>query len=198
MTLATLLILAGPAKADLHKQNPVPAIARQLLVEPKPAFALAEERIVEAPPAPPTTLPEVGVPLPTPSRGLPSKERLALVDSARKELGVPYVWGGTSSAGYDCSGYIYTMYAQRGIELPRMADEQFYAGVPVAKDDLQPGDLVFFETYMPGPSHAGIYVGNGRFVHASSGAGEVTETPLDKEYYVERFLGARRPVAWAG
>ena len=73
-----------------------------------------------------------------------------------------------------------------------MADEQFESGLAVNRRDLQVGDLVFFSTYEPGPSHVGIYIGSGQFIHASSGANEVTITPMAKQYYVERYLGARR------
>lgn len=111
---------------------------------------------------------------------------------AQQYLHVPYVWAGSSPRGFDCSGFIYYLYTQQGISVPRMADEQYYAGQQVEKRDLQLGDLVFFETYEPGPSHVGIYIGSGSFIHASSGAGEVTITPLSKPYYAARYLGARR------
>ncbi len=111
---------------------------------------------------------------------------------AKKFLGVPYVWAGASPQGFDCSGFVYYLYSKAGIRLPRMADGQFTAGVSVKRNELQPGDLVFFSTYEPGPSHCGIYLGNNQFIHASSGAGEVTITPLTKPYYRERYLGARR------
>lgn len=127
------------------------------------------------------------------SRG-PNETRKAqqLVALAKQYLGVPYVWAGRSPSGFDCSGYIYYLFDQFGIQMPRMADGQFEAGVPVNRRELRPGDLVFFSTYEPGPSHVGIFIGGDRFIHASSGAGEVTLTPLSKAYYQERYIGARR------
>lgn len=113
---------------------------------------------------------------------------------ARQYLDVPYVWAGRSPGGFDCSGYVWYVYNHFDIQLPRMADEQFASGAVVARRDLTPGDLVFFSTYEPGPSHVGIYIGSGRFIHASSGAGGVTVTPLNKQYYQERYLGARRVI----
>lgn len=121
-----------------------------------------------------------------------SRKGLQLVAYAKQFLGVPYVWAGRSPAGFDCSGFISYIYDHFGISLPRMADEQFATGLSVSWRDLQPGDMVFFSTYEPGPSHVGIYIGGGQFIHASSGAEEVTITPMSKQYYVERYLGARR------
>ncbi|MCL6634882.1 MAG: peptidoglycan-binding protein [Peptococcaceae bacterium] len=114
----------------------------------------------------------------------------AIVSYARQFLGVPYVWAGSSPSGFDCSGFTYYVFGQFGIDLPRMANEQFNTGVRVSK--LQPGDLVFFSTYEPGPSHVGIYIGSNSFIHASSGAGNVTITSLSAPFYAERYLGARR------
>lgn len=115
-----------------------------------------------------------------------------LVSNAMRHLGTGYVFGGTSPSGFDCSGYVQYVFASVGIHVPRTADVQFEVGTPIPKRDLRAGDMVFFSTYEPGPSHVGIYLGDGTFIHASSGAGHVTITPLDKPYYAERYLGARR------
>lgn len=127
------------------------------------------------------------------SRGrVDNRKSQILLNMARQYLGVPYVWAGRSPGGFDCSGFIYFLFDQIGYGLPRMADGQFEVGIPVSRNALQPGDLVFFTTYEPGPSHVGIYLGNDQFIHASSGAGHVTITSLSGAYYRERYLGARR------
>ncbi len=115
-----------------------------------------------------------------------------IISTARKYMGVPYVWGGTTTDGFDCSGFTQYVMQQNGISLPRTAAEQFAVGTPVDKADLQTGDLVFFTTYKPGASHVGIYMGDGNFINASSAAKEVTITALDKAYYVQHYIGARR------
>ena len=115
-----------------------------------------------------------------------------IVQMAQQYMGTPYAWGGSSPGGFDCSGFIYYIYSQFGISLPRMSDGQFEVGRAISGDNLLPGDLVFFTTYETGASHVGIYLGGGLFIHASSAAGEVTITPLGKSYYQERYLGARR------
>lgn len=125
------------------------------------------------------------------SRGM-SRGAQGMVALARSFLGTPYVWGGTAPGGFDCSGYIYYLARQFGATIPRMADSQFNVGMQIPKNALQAGDLVFFTTYEPGPSHVGIYLGDGTFIHASSAAKCVTITSLSKPYYVERYLGARR------
>lgn len=121
-----------------------------------------------------------------------SRKAQILLSMARQYVGVPYVWAGRSPGGFDCSGFVFYVFDQMGYGLPRMADGQFEVGVPVSRRELQPGDLVFFSTYEPGPSHVGIYLGNDQFIHASSGAGYVTVTSLSSSYYRERYLGARR------
>ncbi len=111
-----------------------------------------------------------------------------LTKSALRFLGVPYVFGGTTSEGFDCSGYVQHVFAMHGIHVPRTADAQFYAGRRVKQ--LRPGDLVFFQTYEEGPSHVGIYLGHGRFVHASSSRG-VMISNLSDAYWANRYLGAK-------
>ncbi len=115
-----------------------------------------------------------------------------IVDTAYSYMGVPYVWGGTTPYGFDCSGFAQRVYADNGISILRTADAQFTEGIAVGRNELQPGDMVFFTTYTYGASHVGIYIGNSQFIHASSGAGEVTINSLDDYYYNERFLGGRR------
>lgn len=115
----------------------------------------------------------------------------SITRTALRYLGVPYMWGGTSFSGVDCSGFVQAVFEHNGIELPRTADSQFLAGQPVSQSDLRPGDLVFFETYAVGASHVGIFLGGGRFIHASSSDG-VRVDALGEDYYAQRYLGARR------
>ena len=116
-----------------------------------------------------------------------------ITDTALHYLGVPYAWGGTSYAGVDCSGFVWSVFHHNGIDLPRMADEQYAATRRVGWSAMRPGDLVFFQTYEPGVSHVGIYLGNGRFIHASSSDG-VRIDSLGMAYYADRFVGAGRTV----
>ena len=115
----------------------------------------------------------------------------AILAEAGKYKGVPYVFGGTTPSGFDCSGYTRFVFAKAGINLPRLADEQYMMGKSVSKANLQPGDLVFFETYEPGASHSGIYIGNGQFISATSSRG-VAVASLMGGYWGERYLGAKR------
>lgn len=116
-----------------------------------------------------------------------------LLKSCFKYMGVPYVWGGEDPSGMDCSGFIQYVYGhEHGIPMPRTADVQFEVGAGVPRGQEQPGDLVFFETYCPGPSHVGVYLGRNQFIHASSGAGYITIGDLRDEYFANRYLGAKR------
>lgn len=114
-----------------------------------------------------------------------------LINSAHKYLGTPYVMGGTGNGSFDCSGFTMRMFQMYGVNLPRTADVQYGVGSKVPFGEEMPGDLVFFETYLPGPSHVGIYIGEGKFIHASSSRG-VTISSLSQPYYSARYLGAKR------
>lgn len=114
-----------------------------------------------------------------------------IVDTAQKYMGVPYIWGAETPSGWDCSGFTRYVMNENGISLPRTAAEQFATGTPVERNKLQAGDLVFFTTYKPGASHVGFYMGNGKFIHASSVAKQVTISSLDEQYYKDRYIGAR-------
>ena len=111
-------------------------------------------------------------------------------------LGMPYVWGAEDlSSAVDCSGIIWAIIKRDyGISLPRSAKDLSKTdyGIPIPYDGLQEGDMVFFHTTRPGISHVGIYIGNGKFVHASSAKGKVCISPLDTGYYKERFIKALR------
>ena len=119
------------------------------------------------------------------------KDVTRLLNIAMRFGGVPYVWGGETPAGFDCSGFVQYVFRQIGINLPRTADVQYELGRKVLQTELQPGDLVFFETYEPGASHNGIYVGDGNFIGANSGTG-VAVASLASPYWSTRYLGARR------
>ncbi|KGX83302.1 C40 family peptidase [Pontibacillus marinus] len=112
----------------------------------------------------------------------------SIIKEAKNYLGVPYVWGGESPRGFDCSGYIQYVYQKQDIILPRTVHEIWNVTTSVKK--LSVGDFVFYETYQPGPSHMGIYLGNGQFIHA--GDDGVTISKMNNTYWKQRYLGAKR------
>lgn len=106
-------------------------------------------------------------------------------------LGVRYVSGGTSTSGFDCSGFTMYIFKQFGIKLPHQSGSQYQMGTKVAKADLEAGDLVFFNTNGKGVSHVGVYVGDNKFAHASSSKG-IKVSSLGESYYSKRYVGAKR------
>ena len=112
---------------------------------------------------------------------------------AQKQIGVPYRWGGESPrSGFDCSGLVQWIFARYGFNLPREAKDQVRIGNPVARRDLQPGDLIFFQTGWHGISHVGIYCGSDQFVHAPATGKNVCLESLKTQYWARRFRAARR------
>lgn len=114
-----------------------------------------------------------------------------LVAVAQQYVGVPYLFGGTTPGGFDCSGFVQFVCSSVGRALPRMADEQYMMGRSVGRNTLQPGDLVFFSTYEAGVSHSGIYLGQDRFISATSSRGVAIDS-LSDGYWADRYIGARR------
>lgn len=113
--------------------------------------------------------------------------------NAQALMGIPYLWGGTTFAGLDCSAFVLHVLAPLGVKLPRVSYEQAKVGVPVNSKDLQPGDLVFFDIHGKGTvDHVGIYMGNNTFANANSYRGQVAVDKLFDNYWKPRFVGARR------
>jgi cell wall-associated NlpC family hydrolase len=188
---ATALIASQQAKiSQLHAQ------INQLIGERKARLAreAAARRAAAAAaaaaqtPAPTTT---TTAPVSPPSGPVPPASSLGAqaVQIAMGELGVPYVWGGASPSGFDCSGLTMWVYAQLGIHLDHYTGSQWNAGPHVAYSDLAPGDLVFFE---PDIGHVGIYIGNGEFIHAPHTGTDVQISSLSEAWYAEEYQGAVR------
>ena len=131
----------------------------------------------------------VGVTAQTPEVAIAPPSRYGgVVGIAMQYLGVPYVWAGSSPSGFDCSGFVMYVFAQMGVSLPHLAAAQYGYGVPVSPDQLQPGDLVFFD----GLGHVGIYIGNGEFIHSPHTGDVVKISSLSDSWYAATYFGARR------
>jgi cell wall-associated NlpC family hydrolase len=130
--------------------------------------------------------------------GQPGRVGEAALRVALRYLGTPYQWGGSNpSTGFDCSGLVQYAYAQEGLHLPRVAAAQFDAGIPVARDDLRPGDAVFFADPNGYVHHVGLYIGDGRFVNAPETGEDVKISSLSDPYFAAEYAGARRYAAAA-
>jgi len=114
----------------------------------------------------------------------------AVINKGKQYMGVRYRWGGTTPSGFDCSGFIgYAFKHGGGVQLPRTVAQIYQKGTRVSSPKA--GDIVFFQTYTKGPSHAGIYLGNNQFLHCSSSKG-VSISSLKESYWSKRYLGAKR------
>jgi peptidoglycan DL-endopeptidase CwlO len=164
---------AAAARARLEQQREAAQIAAQL-----------SESQTSAPEASVSSYSEPTYVAPPPD-GTRSSQVIGI---AMQYLGVPYVWGGMSPAGFDCSGLIAYSFAQIGVSLPHHAAAQYGYGAPVSRDQLQPGDLVFFN----GLGHAGIYVGGGQFIHAPHSGDVVKISSLYEGWYDSTWVGGRR------
>jgi len=144
-------------------------------------------------PFPGATAPPIAT-VPTPATDVLTTppEATPLIATALSYRGVPYRNGGSDPSGFDCSGFVQWVFAQQGRSLPREVREQYQSGQSVDRDEVQPGDLVFFETVSRGASHVGIALGNDRFVHAPSSRGVVRVESYTVDYWNQRYVGARR------
>jgi peptidoglycan DL-endopeptidase CwlO len=141
----------------------------------------ADQRQASLAPTVPVTAPS------TPPTSAPPSHYGGVVGIAMRYLGTPYVWGGASPAGFDCSGFVMYVYSQVGVSLPHSSYAQYGYGSAVSSGDLQPGDLVFFD----GLGHVGIYIGGGQFIH-SPHTGDVVKISSISGWYASTFVGARR------
>jgi peptidoglycan DL-endopeptidase CwlO len=163
-------------QAELERQARARAAAPQPLIPTLTASASPAAAAEPSAPSPPSPLPSA-----------PPSRYGGVVGIAMGYLGVPYVYGGASPSGFDCSGFIMYVFAQVGVSLPHNAAAQYGYGTPVDRSQLQPGDLVFFN----GLGHAGIYVGGGSFIHAPH-TGDVVKISSMTGWYASTYVGARR------
>ena len=115
-----------------------------------------------------------------------------IVSSAKNLIGIKYRYGGTTKAGFDCSGFIGYIYKNNGVNLPRTAAGMYSTGESVKKANLAVGDLVFFNTSGKGVSHVGMYIGSGKFIHASTSKGVKIDKLNDPYYWGKKYVGAKK------
>jgi len=174
--IAHLQAQEAAREAQLRRQLAARLAAQQ---QQAPATALAST-------VAPVVSPDSGS-APAPVGPAPPPTHSSVVSIAMHYLGTPYVWGGASPSGFDCSGLVMYVFAQVGVSLPHSSYAQYGMGSPVSRDQLQPGDLVFFD----GLGHVGIYVGGGSFIHAPH-TGDVVRISSLSGWYASTYVGARR------
>jgi peptidoglycan DL-endopeptidase CwlO len=179
--LATRRQLLSSIRGEIQRLKAAEAAQQRRLA------AAAQVRVAEQPNPPTVSGVGVGASTPEGSTVAPPSVHGGVVGIAMQYLGVPYVWGGSSPRGFDCSGLVMYVYGQIGVSLPHSSYAQFNMGSPVSLSQLQPGDLVFFT----GASHVGIYIGGGQFIHAPH-TGDVVKISSLTGYYASAFIGGRR------
>ncbi len=192
---AKLVVPGGKLRPDLVPA-PAPVVEAP---SPRTQPAAAAPAIV-AVPAAPAPRPAAAAPAPKPAAAAAAAPELAvgggggtIVANAMKYLGYRYVFGGTSPAGFDCSGFVYYIHNHSGAPVGRGMWQQYNGGAHIPQSALQPGDTLFFaNTYMPGLSHDGIYIGGGQFIHASDERTGVTISSLGSGYWQAHYMGATR------
>ena len=175
LVLIALLTAACATTGGAPRPRPFPGAALPPASAPQPPASSP----------PPPAGPPVVVP---PSPVAPT----VIVSTALMYRGIAYRNGGSDPSGFDCSGFVQWVFAQNGIQLPRDVHDQYDAGQKIDLRDVQPGDLLFFETVSRGASHVGVAVGGDQFVHAPSSKGVVRIERFTASYWAMRFVGARR------
>jgi len=170
--------IAKIVAADSARQLQMAIAAQQRLSLNRVSQAQSQDTIVGATAIAPQSLTVVA----------PPSTHSGAADAALGQLGTPYVWAGSQPGGFDCSGLVMWAFGQVGVALPHSSYAQYGYGVPVSRDQLQPGDLVFFD----GLGHVGIYIGGDQFVHAPHTGDVVKISSLDEAWYASTFVGARR------
>jgi peptidoglycan DL-endopeptidase CwlO len=178
--------IAAIRAAEQRRQAQLAAQARARLAAPQPLIPdLATSEPSTSAPAAPAAPAAPVAPVAPPSA--PAAKYGGVVGIAMQYLGIPYVYGGSSPSGFDCSGFVMYVYSKVGVSLPHNAAAQYGVGTPVDRSQLQPGDLVFFN----GLGHNGIYVGGGSFIH-SPHTGDVVKISSMSGWYASTYVGARR------
>ena len=194
--LVSLLVTGCASSQAVPRPFPGAALPPSQGAPPSAGSAPAAPGVGPAPAGAAAAAPDPAPPLTTPGDGSSVGARPAwtseLLASALALRGTPYRNGGIDPKGFDCSGFVRYVFAQVGQPLPREVRDQFAVGTPVKREEVQPGDLVFFQTVSPGASHVGIALGNDEFVHAPSSRGVVRTERYTVSYWSTRWVGARR------
>jgi cell wall-associated NlpC family hydrolase len=184
-SLAQRRNLLSSIKSEIERMK-VEEARQQALLQRQAQARLAAQQVAQQQAVSQTI---VGASVATPEVTVAPPSRYGgVVGIAMQYLGVPYVWGGASPSGFDCSGFVMYVYAQMGVSLPHHAASIYNYGVSVSRDQLEPGDLVFFD----GLGHMGIYIGGGQFIHAPHTGDVVKISSLSDSWYAATFYGAKR------